>query len=552
MLTIGIHGVTDPEGAGRSHDHGVTIISQGWVVYCQELERHTGVKHDGALEDHIEDLLRPFLRAEEPVQFVLVNSFLGTTFRSIGGMLAIDGVQDLEVPDILAECRGRLSLDGIHRPARFFTLSHEVAHLGTCLPFFGAYPPGSLLVHIDGGASRSCASAWFFDGRDLTCLDHGWHAGLKGAVNNFNASLLSSHILGVAPSDHLSMPGKLMGLASHATPDAQAMTWLARRDWLREPREDVAGLSDEISRELPAIGMQAFDCGDQGCQVLAACMQRHLEDEVLAYLSRLREATGAMHLFYSGGAALNILANVRIERELGFATVSIPPAPSDAGLALGAAAFMEWRAGQTLQKHHPFLNHAPAGPLDHGCRGARLPILRHTREAAGAIAEGAIIGVWLGDAEVGPRALGHRSILARPDRVPLRRRLSEQMKQREWYRPVAPMMLPGVAEQALLGYRPDSILPQYMLGAWRVAEPCRQAFSGCIHADKTVRAQVVAGDQPQLQHIHRLLQQLRSTHGIKGVINTSFNQRGLPIAHGLPSALEQAEVMGLDAVWLPW
>ena len=428
VLTIGIHGVRDPEGAGRSHDHGVAIMREGRVVYCQELERHSGVKHDGTLEDHIEELLRPFLGGEEPVQFVLANSFMGATVRSTGGMLAISGAQDLEVSEIVAECPGHLRLGGAHRPARFFTLSHEAAHLGTCLPFFGAFPPRSLLVHIDGGASRSCASAWYFDGQELICLDYGWHAGLKGAVNNFNASHLSSHILGVAPSDHLSMPGKLMGLASHGAPDARVMSWLARRGWLRETHGDAARLMEEIHRELPAIGLQKIDSRDHGCQVLAACMQRHMEHEVLAYIRRFQETTGAVHLFYSGGAALNILANVRIERELGFVTVSIPPAPSDAGLALGAAAFMEWRAGQVMRKHHPFLNQAPAEPHDHRHHGASLPILRHTQEVAGAIAEGAIIGVWLGDAEVGPRALGHRSILARPDSVPVRPEYSSWLK----------------------------------------------------------------------------------------------------------------------------
>ncbi len=116
---------------------------------------------------------------------------------------------------------------------------------------------------------------------------------------------------------------------------------------------------------------------------------------------------------------------------------------------------------------------------------------------------------------------------------------------------VAPMILPEVARDALLGYTPGSALSEYMLGAWEVADPMRRAFSGCLHADGTVRAQVVSAGSPQLGHIHDLLRRLRAEHQIQGVINTSFNQRGVPIAHQLESGLSQAEAMGLDAVWLP-
>jgi len=381
-------------------------------------------------------------------------------------------------------------------------------------------------------------------------LDHGWHKGLKRAVNNFNDSLLSSRILGVDLSDHLSMPGKLMGLASYGVPDSKVITWLAQRDWMQSGPKDTDKMAAEIQHGLPRAGFSGFSSQDHGCQAIAASMQRHLVEEVLAYLRAFRDATDASHLYYSGGAALNILANVRIEQELGFNTVWIPPAPSDAGLALGAAAFLEWRSGHTIKKHHPFLNHLPAIPQEVQPR-CEMPILHSIQEASQAIADGRIIGVWTGDSEIGPRALGHRSILARPDSVPIRRRLSEKMKQREWYRPVAPMMLPDVARKALLGYRSGSHLGRYMLGAWKLTSGYAEAFQGCVHTDCTVRAQVVDNDFPELDFIHRLLRELRSIHEIQGVINTSFNKRGSPISHGLAEAMDQAAEMRLDALWLP-
>jgi carbamoyltransferase len=188
--------------------------------------------------------------------------------------------------------------------------------------------------------------------------------------------------------------------------------------------------------------------------------------------------------------------------------VNIPPAPSDAGLALGAAAFVAWRSGQEIQVHSPFLNGDDPAP-DQDSTSESVPLLRSTEAVAEAIADGAIVGVWTGKAEVGPRALGHRSLLARPDSVPLRRRLSEDIKRREWYRPVAPMMLPEVAQESLTGYRGPSALSRYMFGAWPIAPDMAPAFEGCIHADRTVRAQVVEPDLSDLGHIRELLLLLR-------------------------------------------
>ena len=552
MLTIGLHGIDDPTCSGASHDHGVAVMMDGSVLFCAELERHTRQKHDGNLGLHAETLLGGLLHNGQPARIALVNSFAGTDFRSVNGMVEITGAAALEVPDMVADCPGHVRVH--HRPERhnvqFFTVCHEMAHLATCLPFFGPFAAGSLLVHIDGGASRSCASAWHWDGRTLKCLDHGWHPGLKAAVNNFNASQLSRWILGLDVSDHLSMPGKLMGLASLGRSDEAAMSWLARHEWMRTASGDAAMARRLLQRCLPQLDLKEFSPRDRGCQVLAACMQRQLGTEVLEYIRAYKRATGAKHLYFSGGAALNIHSNARIEGELGFDTVSIPPAPSDTGLALGAAAFLEWRSGSVLRKHTAFLNHIGPGHSTQGNEPG-LPVVTTSGQAARAIADGKLVGVWVGDAELGPRALGHRSILARPDWVELRKRLSESVKQREWYRPVAPVLLEEVAIDALRGYKPGSVLGRYMLGAWTLEPGWVEAFQGCVHADGTVRAQVVDGKADQLGHIRKLLSELRSRYDIQGVINTSFNRRGEPIVLALQEATRSATAMGLDAIWLP-
>jgi carbamoyltransferase len=166
------------------------------------------------------------------------------------------------------------------------------------------------------------------------------------------------------------------------------------------------------------------------------------------------------------------------------------------------------------------------------------------------LAASKVLGVCVGDAEVGPRALGHRSILARPDSVPLRRRVSEDLKGRAWYRPVAPVLLDTVAAEALGPEVARSTLAPWMLGAWRLRPGWEAAFAGVLHGDGTVRAQVVRGDDPEQALLAAVLRRLWERHRVAGLLNTSLNGPGEPIVHSPEDALACARRLGLDGVVL--
>ncbi|MEI6893866.1 MAG: carbamoyltransferase C-terminal domain-containing protein [Colwellia sp.] len=524
MLTIGLYGDADPLGQHRSHDHGVAVMENGELIFSCELERFTGIKHDGRLNQYAEQLLEPWLNSKEKIRWVLVNSFMSDQFTSENGLLQIEAKDKLFVEQVIIKVNDTHSI-----------LTHEMAHIGTCLPFYGNFKPNSLLVHIDGGASNSSASAWYFDGREIQHLDHSWHSKLKVAVNNFNANPLAAKILNVNIDDHLAMPGKLMGYAGFGKYSKSLHQSLVKNNWYIENAElvDITG------------GMGAD---------IACCMQRELEEQVLSYIRKYQSQTGASVLYYSGGAALNIHANVRIERELKFDIVCIPPAPSDCGLALGAAAFLEWLDGKQIKIHSAYLNSTVSkkstvetmtGLID------GVSLVTDVKQVAEFIAAGEVVAVFAGDAEIGPRALGHRSLLIRPDSIKRRKHLSEVMKQREWYRPVAPIMLEKIAESALLEYLPNSNLSRFMLGAWTVAKEWQHYFSGCLHADNTVRAQVIDKTDPEINHIYQLLMLLHKQYKIQGVINTSFNSRGMPIVGTFDQAIAQAKIIGAKYLWCP-
>ena len=162
---------------------------------------------------------------------------------------------------------------------------------------------------------------------------------------------------------------------------------------------------------------------------------------------------------------------------------------------------------------------------------------------------GDILGICNGAAELGPRALGQRSILARADRVELRVRVSETIKRREWYRPLAPILCEAAAREVL---EPDALtspLSRWMLGAWQVQPQWRNALAGVIHADGSVRAQVVSQGKHECNRwMHALLQHIWEEHGIPALINTSFNGSGQPIIQRHTDALREAKTLGLDGV----
>lgn len=542
MVTIGLYGIRDTTPGSHptyTHDHSIAVMREGRVETVVPLERWTRRKHDNRLHALLPELLAAVCPEGEPVRFVSVNNFLGDTFQTDDGTLRIEPSAPVAIDAHLVPARVRWYPDGhTLRPATAEALCHELAHVASLLPFVGRFEPRSLLVHIDGGASDSACSFWWWDGEHARLLHASWDD-LKVPVNNFNVSPLARAILGLAPHAHLSMPGKLMGFAGHGTPDPMLRAWLEEHrfflDGPAEPTELLALVNQRFGTRW-----SAFDPTEPLCRDLCATIQQHFEETISAAILDWQERTGARHLYYAGGAALNIPTNARLEASGRFDAIHIPPCTSDTGLALGAAAWRTYLDHGEVARHGPFLCRTG---VYHGSVSLAAIDAIATRLAAGEV-----LGVCNGPAEIGPRALGHRSILARPDRIELRRRVSEEIKRREWYRPVAPVLMAEVAEQALGPVVECSALAPYMLGAWRLRPGWEARFAGVVHVDGTLRAQVVRADDPEQTFLHALLERLWRDHGIAGLINTSFNGPGEPIVHRPADARACARRLGLDGL----
>lgn len=531
MITVGLYGIQDTSHGQRptyTHDHSVAVMRGGEVLTVVQLERWTGQKHDNRLPQYISEILARVVPPDEDVRFVSVNSFMGSSFISTDGNLRIEPRREVGISADPVPADVAWYPDGLHRrTAEGWVLCHEFAHIAALLPFIGRFADGALAAHIDGGASRSACSFWSIQNGHPQLRDSSWDL-LKDEVNNFNVNPGVRALLSFSPDDHLAIPGRLMGYAALGRADDDLHAWLRERRWL-------LALDDEVARSTLADRIGPLDPHRRECQDFAATLQHAFAQAVTGELQRRGPPGG--RLYYAGGAALNIPTNARLQRH--FAEVWVPPSTDDTGLALGAAAWIEHLDHGPLPGHGPFLNRF-AVPDDEPDDVALEAI-------ADALRAGHIVGVCNGSSELGPRALGHRSLLARADDVALRRRLSEQVKRREWYRPVAPILCAEAALEVLDEVAATSPLSRWMLGAWTVRPEWSEHLAGVLHRDGSVRAQVIA-DEPHNHWMYSLLRLLWRRDRLPALINTSFNRPGQPILHHHTHALACARQLGIDRV----
>ncbi|HZT45296.1 MAG TPA: carbamoyltransferase C-terminal domain-containing protein [Gaiellaceae bacterium] len=255
---------------------------------------------------------------------------------------------------------------------------------------------------------------------------------------------------------------------------------------------------------------------------VAASLQAVLEEHYLRLVDALWRRTGLPRLCLAGGVALNAVANGRILRETPFEHVFVQPAASDSGTAIGAAFHVAGTRAFTME-------HAYWGPRysDDECaaalsaaglQGRRLDEEELCAHVAQRIAAGDVVAWFQGRMELGPRALGNRSILADPRRHEIKDVLNARIKHREPFRPFAPSVL---AEQAPAWFEQDEPSP-FMVLVYRTRPEKRELIPGVNHVDDTGRLQTVTREANP--RYHRLIQEFERLTGVPMVLNTSFDE----------------------------
>ncbi|GAB2639271.1 carbamoyltransferase family protein [Nocardia goodfellowii] len=398
---------------------------------------------------------------------------------------------------------------------------HHVAHAASAAL---AAPGGDSAVLVaDGrGESQSYLAGEYRDGKFVELAAQQLPHSLGLMYED-----LTEHLGFARSSDEY----KVMALASYGTPR-----------FLDEFRELIYTTGDGGFRTEP-VDWASFAPAAKGGELgrdhadLTASVQRRLEDVLLELTSWLHEQTGQRHLTLAGGIALNCVANTRLYAEGPYDKIWVQPASGDAGTALGAALQLAAEFGErtTPMRGADLGREWTDEELENILRTAKV---RYTRaddlaaEVAQALADDQVVAWFQGRAEFGPRALGHRSLLAHPGRAANLERLND-VKGREQFRPVAPMVL---ADRAPEIFRRGPLPSPYMLFVHDVEPAWRERIPAVTHVDGTARVQTVdPGDNPVLA---RMLSEFERRTGLPVVVNTSLNTAGRPMVDSPRDALE--------------
>jgi len=452
---------------------------------------------------------------------------------------------------------------GVHRSRIFFT-SHHAAHAAAA--FLTAPTRRAAILTADGVGEWATLTVGHgerhADGRtDITLLREIRYPHSLGMLySTFTA------YLGFAVNED---EYKVMGLAAYGRP---TMMEEVRKLIRRTPDGAFALVPEYFEYQTTAARSYSskfvdlfgpprspFDPIDLGTSEgrrfadCAASIQRVLEDTLVDITQALQRETGLRDLCFGGGVALNGVANARILAESGFERVFVPPAPGDAGCALGAALFADriyFRNPDRDVPDHPFWGPAvDAAELARAAREDGQQIDERDEPAlldhvAAQLAAGRVVGWMDGESEFGPRALGHRSILAAPHSVDMRDRLNRDIKFREEFRPFAPVTTVEAASR-YFDLPPGGLrLARFMSGVFPVRPEWRSALAAITHVDGSARLQAL--DRTMAPRLYALLEAYERHTGFPVLLNTSFNVAGEPIVNRALEGYSTFRRCGID------
>lgn len=546
------------------HDTSACLLKNGEIVAAAEEERFIRIKHSW---DRLPWFASRYCLNQEGIELDDVD-YVVTAYvpRDIHDDAVIYSRKDSRnrFKDLLR----RILPEHLFRCHRFPALAHVNHHMAHAASAFrcSGLQRASILV-LDGRGERAS-----------TTLAFGLDNQIK-VLRDFDVSQ-SLGILYSAVSHYVGLggwgEGKAMGLASFgnhkeringvsinasdyeiswppATPltDAESRFDDCSREifagWMKRLTEQFGEPNPSFWEYLSDIGQSVnrTEFPQRYCDV-AASVQRDLEEISLHLSDLIVRETGCRNLVLAGGVGLNCSMNGRLARSGMVDHMFVQPAAHDGGTSIGAALELYARLGYSSKHLMRTVAYGPQFDADsilktlhdvgiafHECpdpaeMGARL------------LSEGHVIGWFQGRMEIGPRALGQRSILAHPGIGGMKDYLNSRIKHRESFRPYALSLRIEDCDEVLEHWTPSP----HMLFSFKVKESWRSTLKAGVHVDGTTRPQMVIREDLPLYW--QLLTRFKEMTGIPAVVNTSFNDRGEPIVCTPLDALRAFFSMSLD------
>lgn len=549
-------------GLNLGHDRSAVLVRDGEIVVAIHQERLDRLKHSvGFLHQAAHDPTQIQL-PHEAIQYCLTSAGIGLSEVATlsANMPGIDHGAEILRRSLPPEFAGKvLEVPG-----------HHLMHAYTAYWPSGFEEALVLVVDASGSAhERQTESYTLYEARG-------------GALKTLHEERVPSHLAGlstlgfvyeyvsrkagfvtevgspgIGPSVSVPEAGKLMGLAPYGGPQKHWPRWI-------QPRPDSYSVdiaAYDLFLEVAALEKR-YDDGQGKAYLrpylvdLAWKVQHELEQALLHIVGRAVQETGLRRLCLAGGVALNSVANYKLLQELGLEDIFIFPAAGDAGIAAGCAlwAYAEQEKGRRRKPlRRATLGHAyNESAIEQALAkfAGRIEVERLTPDetldqTARALARGHVVARFEGGSEFGPRALGHRSILADPTFERMKDILNARVKFREPFRPFAPV----IPEEDIAQVFEQEVPSPFMLVVSHIRPEYHAQIPAVTHYDGTGRVQTVtAVDNP---FFHQLCRQMVAVRGGPPVVlNTSFNVAGQPIVETPEEAIETFLGTDIDYLFL--
>jgi len=462
-----------------------------------------------------------------------------------------------KLPGLFNRQKKMLKYEITRIPSNFITKSISNSILKKQLKKIGINAQIKWIEHhqAHAAATAMCSN---FDSSTVITID-GIGDALSGSVNiwkNGNLNRISSisgkdsfgiffeHITNLLNMRELEDEGKVMALANYAFPIPDYENPLLKMFSVDEISVKCAYGSAKLYRELGKVLYR------YPSEQFAQMAQRTLEVHITRLVENAIKKTNIPRICLSGGVASNVKVNMLIRELPEVEDMFVFPHMGDGGLAFGAALTV---GNQLFDWDNCKLENVFFGPkhsevqIKTALQNAKLTY-KETQtpwiNAANAIAEGKTVLWYQGRMEYGPRALGHRSILAKPDDSTARDRLNLQLKQRVWYQPFCPSILETDASELLQNYKEPN---KFMTEAYRTTLKGRKFLAAAINVDGSCRPQIVADDESKYA---KLLRALRDKIGIAAVLNTSLNIHGDAMVNTPEEAIDTLKRSGAEILIL--
>jgi carbamoyltransferase len=555
-------------GIHDGEEAGVALVDDGRVVFAANEERYSRQKmHFGfpflalrrlfrytgvepAEIDHVgvgfEAMVgRPGEGYDYEAEPQLHRRVYSALTRTFGGVMDTKAAEfgSLQVLKLLsrnkAELRQNLAHAGVTAPVRF--CRHHLTHAASA--YYTSGRDEALIVTSDGGGDA--VSGGIYVAR-AGAIEH------RSSFSKLNSAgvfwEIITQLCGFDPERH---GGKITGLAAYS--DGEEAYRILSEIYGHNPR--AGGMENRRKLAFRDAFEHVRDkCGHLSIEELSAGAQRILEESFVNTVRDAHARYGLAHVLLAGGTFANVRLNQMILAVPGIESVYVHPNMGDGGIAVGAALLVSAQHGEARPYElrdvywgDDWTDAAIRAELE-STRGVEWRRLDDPAEAIGdAMARKQVVGLFQGRMEYGPRALGHRSILAEPTDPTMMEWLNKRLSRTE-FMPFAPIVVEEEAPRWFADFARAAYPARFMTICLDCTPLCVEQAPGVVHRDGTARPQAVRADTEP--YVHRVLRAYERRTGLPLAVNTSFNKHEAPIVGSPQDALDELKRGSVDVLYM--